>query len=206
MVDDIVRQVLPEFQNAGRTLLACRCNNSHSGNLSVRRDDRIVITRTGAMLGDLSAGDLLATTPQPTPDERHRASTELPVHLQIYEHTDHLAVAHGHALSAVAAAWLTDELKPIDVEGAYYFGSIPVLEHVPATASPELGQALAAILNEKPIVILRGHGVFAAGDTLERATQRITSVNDSAELFVRATLLRLDTDQLARAAYLDFSK
>jgi len=205
MVDDIIRQVLPEFQLAGATLAACRCNNSHSGNLSIRRGDRIVITRTGAMLANLVANDLVVTSLNPTDDERCPASTELAVHLKIYERTEFAAVAHGHALSAVAVGWLVDRLEPIDVEGAYYFGSVPVLEHAPATANPELGEALANSLADKPVVILRGHGVFAAGDTLERAMQRVTSVNDSAELIIKAVLLGLDVDRLSKAPYLDFS-
>jgi L-fuculose-phosphate aldolase len=94
----------------------------------------------------------------------------------------------------------------IDVEGAYYFGSVPVVEHVPATATRELGEALAKVLAGEPVVILRGHGVFAASDSLEIAIQRITSVNDSAELIIKAVQLGLDPVQLARAPYLNFPR
>ena len=203
MVDLLIQKLLADFQRAGSTLLACRCNNSHSGNLSVRRGERIVITRAGAMLGDLRAEDLVLIGPTPTNAERQRASSELLVHLKVYERTQHQAVAHGHALSAVAVGWLTDRIKPLDVEGAYYFGSIPVLEHNPATAVPELGNALADLLAKEPVVVLRGHGVFAVADSLESAMQRITSVNDSAELIIKAKQLALDTRTLENAPYLD---
>jgi L-fuculose-phosphate aldolase len=203
MPDLLTRDMLPEFRLAGEALLACRCNNSHSGNLSIRCGDRIVITRTGAMLANLDAGDLVVTSRLPTPSERERASSELAVHLNIYSTTGCRAIAHGHALAAVAVAWTTDRIKLIDVEGAYYFGSVPVLEHVPATADPALGEAVAAVLATEPIVILRGHGAFAAADSLEVAMQRIVSVNDSAELIIKAVQLGLDVEQLAQAPYLN---
>jgi L-fuculose-phosphate aldolase len=194
---------LEAFIRAGSALLACRCNNSHSGNLSVRLGDEVLITRTGAMLGSLTADDLVTTALAPTDAERRRASTELDVHLAIYAGTPHTAIAHGHALDAVLVGWMVDQFHPIDLEGAYYFGEIPIVECVPATASPVLGQALAAAMASSPVVIVRGHGVFAAADRLERAAQWITSVNDSARLFVEAARSGLDTAALAARPYLE---
>ncbi len=196
---------LPDFQRAGRTLLACGCNNSHSGNLSIRDGETVVITRAGAMLGSLAADDLVVTSPTPTSDETKMASSELPVHLAIYRTTLHAAIAHAHSPWAILAGWLTDALRPIDVEGALYFGCIPVVECVPATASKVTGDALAAALGDSEVAILRGHGVFAGGDCIERAMQRVTSVNDSARLYVEARRLGLDTDELGKKEYLRFN-
>jgi L-fuculose-phosphate aldolase len=204
MSDPLCERLLPAFRLAGETLVACGCNNSHSGNLSQRVDDRVIITRTGAMLARLAADDLVVTSSAPADDERLRASSELVVHLAIYKRTRCGAIAHGHALWAVLAAWLADELKPIDVEGAYYHGPIPVVECVPATASSVLGDALATALAKKPVAIVRGHGVFAIGDDLERAMQRICSVNDSARLVVEAHKLGLNVNELAEKDYLKF--
>jgi L-fuculose-phosphate aldolase len=195
-----------QFAHAGRILHECRCNNSHSGNLSIRDGDDILITRTAAMLSQLTENDLVQTSLNPTDAERRLASSELAVHLKIYSSTEISAIAHAHALSAVAAAWLfEDRLRPIDVEGAYYFGSIPILEHNPATTDPRLGAALANILATDPVVILKAHGVFAVGNTLESAAQRVTSVNDSAELILKAHHLGLNREVLAAKDYLQFS-
>jgi L-fuculose-phosphate aldolase len=212
---------IAEFQVAGSTLLACGCNNSHSGNLSIRSEDTILVTRTGAMLGKLTSADLVTIDlRRPTLDSLDRSSSECPVHWEIYRNTDHLAIAHGHALAAVTAGWLVDmlkpvargghwqtfELMPIDVEGALYYGAIAVLDHVPATASPELGRALAGVFQRDTVAIVRGHGVFAVAPTLESAMQRITSVNDCAELILRARSAGLNTRSLAAARYLDVGR
>ena len=203
---ELCKTLLPQFRLAGETLFATGCNNSHSGNLSILHGETVVITRTGAMLGALGADDLVVTSFEPGEDERRRASSELPVHLVIYEKTGYTAVAHGHAVWAVLAGWFTDELKPLDVEAAYHFGRIPIVECVPATASPKLGDALAGVLRESPVVILRGHGVFSAGATIEQAMQRICSVNDSAHLFVEAHRLGLNVEELATRKYLEFGR
>lgn len=203
-LDLLIVEHFPDFQLAGETLLACGCNNSHSGNLSVRIDNQIIITRTGAMLGSLRIDDLVLTSTAPTDADRKIASTELPVHLRIYEKTPFTAIAHGHAVWATLTGWLGDELTPIDVEGAYYFGRIPVIECAPATATPEVGDALAAVFKETPVAILRGHGVFAVGNSIESAMQRITSVNDSARLIVEAHRLGLDVEALRQEKYLRF--
>ncbi len=195
--------ILHVFRLAGESLLACRCNNSHSGNLSIRRGDEVIITRTGAMLGRLADSDLVKTSLRPAEVERARASTELEVHLAVYAGTEFSAVAHGHALWAVLAGWMVDEFCPLDLEGAYYFGRVPVVECVPATASPVLGQAVAGAMKTAPAVIVRGHGVFAAADSLERAAQWITSVNDSARLYVEAHRCGLDLRELSRKPYLE---
>jgi ribulose-5-phosphate 4-epimerase/fuculose-1-phosphate aldolase len=108
-------------------------------------------------------------------------------------------------LSAVLAGWLTERFTPIDVEGAYYFGSVPVVECSPATMHAVVAKAVASALANGPLVIVRGHGVFAGGETLEQAMQRITSISDSAELYVRARQLDLDVAALQRKPYLDFS-
>ena len=194
--------LLPQFQLAGETLRSCDCNNSHSGNLSVRVGDRVIITRTGSMLACLSPHDLVETPVSPEAPRAARASSELPVHLAIYEAVHCNAIAHGHAIWAVLAGFLFDELRLIDVEGCYYHDCVPVVEAIPATASVELGEALAGALKRVPVAVVRAHGVFAVGDTLEQAMQRVCSVNDSARLLVEAHRLGLDIAELHDRPYL----
>ncbi len=197
---------LPAFQVAGETLKACDCNNSHSGNLSVRDGKNLIITRTGSMLARLGAADLISTPLSSDLPPTPRTSSELPVHQVLYEKLDCAAIAHGHAIWAVLAGFVWDKLELIDVEGNYYHGAVPVVTCKPATSSPALGEALANAMSDSPVAVLRAHGVFATGDTLEQAMQRICSVNDSARLLVEAHRLGLDVVTLHRSDYLRFSQ
>ena len=53
--------MLKDFQRFGRDLFLAGLNSSHSGNLSVRRGDKIIITRRGSMLGNLAEQDIIET-------------------------------------------------------------------------------------------------------------------------------------------------
>ena len=84
-----------EFADIGRDMFLAGLVGSHSGNMSVRLDDRVVITRRGARLGRLSADDLVEF--RLFHDEiPYEASTESSVHLAVYAISDHVAVIHAH--------------------------------------------------------------------------------------------------------------
>lgn len=52
-----------QFAWVGRDLYASGAVSSHGGNLSVRLDDeRMVITRSGSMIGRLSEDDIIETS------------------------------------------------------------------------------------------------------------------------------------------------
>ena len=53
--------ILSQVQNVGRDLFARGLVSSHSGNLSIRLGDRLIITRRGCQLGCLEEHDLIET-------------------------------------------------------------------------------------------------------------------------------------------------
>jgi len=61
MASEKYRDVINEFQKIGRMIWDKELNNSHSGNMSVRIGDRILITRRGSMLGFLKDSDIIET-------------------------------------------------------------------------------------------------------------------------------------------------
>ena len=161
--------MLNAFQLVGRDLCLTGLNNSHSGNLSVRRDERIIITRTGSMLGYLEERDLIETGLITNDANTRLASTEIGVHRAIYRDTSALAVVHAHPVHAISLSLLEDEIIPADAEGAYLLDRIPVLCAACTIGSPEVEEKLPTLLREHKIAMVRGHGSFAAGRTLEEA-------------------------------------
>ncbi|NLJ77005.1 MAG: aldolase [Peptococcaceae bacterium] len=161
--------MLKSFQQVGRDLFLAGLNNSHSGNLSLRRADRIVITGKGAMLGRLEEKDLIETALTGPDSNTSLASTEIIVHKAIYQHTSGLAIVHAHPVYAISLSLLLEEIIPIDAEGAYLLDKIPVLEAKVSIGSPEVEEKLPALLKNHKIALVRGHGSFAIGDTLEEA-------------------------------------
>lgn len=164
--------MLNDFQRFGRDLFLAGLNSSHSGNLSVRFGDRIVITRRGSMLGQLEVErDLIETGLEKNDSNVILASTEVGVHRAIYRGTSALAVVHAHPVHAITLSLLEEEIIPLDSEGAYLLHKVPVIGSKHTIGSRELEEKLPIMLRKYKIVIVRGHGSFAVGQMLEEAYQ-----------------------------------
>jgi len=183
MIDE---QVLRQFQEIGRDLYVAGLVSSHGGNLSVRFGDRVIIKRRGAMLGRLREVDLVETGLEKADSGVMLASTELVVHRAIYLATPALAIVHAHPRIAIALTLSRDEIVPIDNEGSYLLHKVPVVAAEFASGSAEMVERLPAALQEYKIAMLRGHGCFAIGQTLDEAFQWASCLEESCQIIVAA--------------------
>ncbi|HET6497932.1 MAG TPA: class II aldolase/adducin family protein [Coriobacteriia bacterium] len=177
----IDRDTVRRFCEVGRDLFVTGAVSSHGGNLSERRGERIVITRRGSMLGRLGSGDVVWT--ELAACERDaECSREIVVHRAIYEATEARAIVHAHTLHTVWRSMISDVIEPIDSEGRYVLGTVPVVEATTTIASPEAAALLAEALRAHPVAVLRTHGPFARGETLEEAFYHVSSLEASCAL------------------------
>ena len=186
MIDERIYQ---RFREIGRDMYVDRLISSHGGNLSVRFGDRVIIKRRGAMLGRLKPHDLVETGLAKNDSGVALASTELIVHRAIYQATPALAVAHAHPRTAVALSLSRDEIVPIDNEGSYALKKVPVVAVEMASGSREMADTIAAALQEYKIVMLRGHGSFATGQTLDEAFQWTSALEESSQIILMTKLI-----------------
>ncbi|MCD6363091.1 MAG: class II aldolase/adducin family protein [Synergistetes bacterium] len=156
--------------------------NSHSGNMSVRVGNRMIITRRGSMLGFLEEDDLVELNLTEDDGMIAIASTESHVHREIYRVTDALAIVHAHLVAATALSMLLDEIIPVDVEGAYHVKKVPVLSFEFGSGSTEMAKEIPKYLKDYPIIMVRGHGAFSAAETLEEAFFYCSSLENSAKI------------------------
>ena len=169
------------FRDIGRDLFLRGMVGSHAGNLSVRTGAAIWITRTGAMLGRITRNDVIEVDPAGPDPIDSRASSELTVHRAIYHATGAGAVVHAHPPYATLLSMLQDELTPVDSEGYYVLGRVHVVSigTIGTAGLPESARAVSEALKEQRIVLLKGHGSFARGDTLEHAYMPTSSLEAS---------------------------
>ncbi len=167
-----------EFKKFGRMLFDQGLNNSHSGNMSVRKGATIIITRHGAKLSDIEKNSLVTVNLNNTTKDKD-ASVEVIVHRAIYQTCPGVnAIVHAHNPHGIVLSLNQKEITPIDMEGSYYIDMIPVLECKVAIASCEVAQRLPALIQKHKVAMVKGHGVFAGGKTLEEATM-LASVAES---------------------------
>ncbi len=169
--------ILEEMQKYGSFLEQRGLNlSSHSGNMSVRRGDRIFIKRRGAMMGDLTEEDVVETGIAEDDSGVVIASTEIGVHRAIYKETSALSIVHAHTPYAISLSLVRDQITPIDDEGQYHLKKVPVLDVEESIGSEEVEERLPPILQDYPAAIIKGHGTFAHGENLEEAYNWITVV------------------------------
>jgi L-fuculose-phosphate aldolase len=175
-----VKSIQEQLVQYYRWLRQYGLNDSHSGNGSVRDGQRLWLTPSGACADTLQPSELVECAmegPAPAPATRDSA-----LHQAVYRKNSHArAVLHSHCPHAVALTFSEADYIPPDLEGQLYFPRVPVIE-IPYedyfAKSPVL---VAELLTEYPVAIVRGHGVFAWGESLEQAYKWSCSLELSAK-------------------------
>lgn len=160
-----------------------------AGNLSARLDDdAIAITRSGVHKGRLAPQDIIAADLDGAPLRvGDRPSAETLLHCQLYRLFPELgAVLHGHSIPATVLT-LNDPGHGIVLEGYEILKAFPgIATHQTQLVLPvfdndqdmnRLAARIAPSLATRPIgYILRGHGVYAWGEDIERCFWRLEAL------------------------------
>ncbi len=166
-------EIVLEFQEVGRLLWEGKVISSRGGNMSAHfADGRTLVTAHGSMLGHLAERDLLTVDAGGASDGEPSVDTAL--HLAIYkEQPEARAIVHAHPRHAIALSLVHPAIRPADLEGKHYFGTVvPIVEP----------NHLASTLKEHPVAVVKGHGSYAWGQDLRQALQWTTALEESAEV------------------------
>jgi L-fuculose-phosphate aldolase len=186
MIDERIYEM---FREIGRDLYGQNMVSSHGGNLSIRLGDKVIIKRRGAMLGALKPHDLIETRIDKNDSGVALASTELLVHRTVYQQTPALAVVHCHPRTAIAFSLSRDEIVPIDNEASYLLKKIPVVTEEFASGTLQMANKVASTLQNYKIIMLRGHGSFAIGQTLDEAFFWSSTLEEACQIMLSAKLI-----------------
>lgn len=165
-------------------------NDSHSGNLSIRDGRRFWITPTGACADTLTQDQLIQCDLSHTPPPG--ASLDANLHMQCYERNPGInAIIHSHGPHSVGATMDLSEYRPVDFEGQYYFPTVPVLRIDYDSYVDKAPTEVAEALTTSKLVIVAGHGVYAAAEDLNLAYKWTCSLEQSAktDLIHRMTVM-----------------
>ncbi|MFI0236936.1 class II aldolase/adducin family protein [Streptomyces sp. NPDC016845] len=157
-----------------------------SGNVSIRVGDTVLTTPSGVPYDRLGPDDLVAVG---LDGERHTGAlaptSELPMHLAVYRHTDARAVVHTHAVHATAVSTLVTELPAIHYMTAALGGRIRVAPYA-TYGTQELADSVLAALAGRTGCLLRNHGTLTYGDTLAAAYDRTAQLEWMCRLWLTA--------------------
>ncbi|WP_297459193.1 aldolase [Thermococcus sp.] len=156
------------------------------GNLSIRRGNLVFIKATGAVMGEMTAGQVAVIDMDGKVLSGVRPSSEYRLHLAIYKRrNDVRAIAHLHPPYSIIAATLLegrDKLPIITPEAELYLRKIPIAPFRPA-GTGELAEVTAEALGEYDAVLMAKHGIVTAGKSLREAFYKAELVEESAKLW-----------------------
>lgn len=159
-----------------------------SGNLSMRCGELVAVTPS-AVDYDALEPDLICVVELDGAlvEGAFGPTSELPMHLAVYQRTSAAAVVHTHSPYATVLATVLDVLPPIHYLIATLGGPVRVAPYA-TPGTEELADTIVAALDGRSGVLLQNHGALTTGGSLEEAYSRSVTLEWLCALHYRATL------------------
>jgi L-fuculose-phosphate aldolase len=186
---------------AARLLAAQGLVVGTAGNVSERAGDLVAITPTGARLGELTAEQItVVDLAGEHVDGSLAATSELELHLGVYERYGAGGVVHTHAPMATAVACVLDgELPLVHYQLLALGGPIRVAPYR-TFGTPELAQVTLDALDGRLAALMANHGAIAWAGDVDGAVQNSLLLEWACTVYRHAAALGtprvLDDDQV----------
>ena len=187
-----MEQQKKEIIEAGRRLYERGYVVSSDGNISVRLDDkRILTTPAGMNKGELKRDDLVVVDMDGKKLQgRREPSSELNMHLFIYRNRpDVKAIVHAHPPYCTGYATAGIPLdKCVLPEVILTIGSIPLAQYA-TPSTEEVAESLKPYIADSQAVLLANHGAVTFGKDVMDAYRKLERIEHAAHIsFVSHTL------------------
>ncbi len=157
-----------------------------SGNISCRVNDKILLTPTGANLGELAEQDIITTDLCGNVLEGKKApSSEKFMHFEIYrKRPDIKCIIHAHPPKSIALGVTGKALKTALVaEAVVVLGEVPIVEYETPSTS-ELARVVAGYFARHDAVIMVNHGVTVAGKGISSTFYKLETLESISEISI----------------------
>ena len=194
-----------DVADACRRLAAAGLVSGTSGNVSARDGDLVAVTPTGAVLAELTADDVTVVDRSGSVvGGGLEPTSELGLHLGIYEHHDADAVVHTHAPMATALSCVLDEVPCVHYEMLLLGGPVRVAPYH-TFGTPELHAAVLEALLGRTAALMANHGTIALGADVAAALRATEVLEWACTIWWRANAVGTPRvlDEAERQAVVD---
>ncbi len=175
----------------GKRLYEKGFSPGHSGNISARIEDKILLTPSGLNLGELEPEDIVIIDIDGNISEGNKKPTsEKNMHIGIYKNRPEIkAIIHCHApkSSAFAVAGIPLD-APILAENVFALGEVPLISYE-MPSSDKLANKVAEALKNSEAVLMANHGVSVVGKNLSDAYYKLETLEYYAEVYLWSKVL-----------------
>src|SRR5919106_3191745 len=185
-------QIRCDIVEIGRRLWQRGYVASNDGNISVRLDERRLMTTPANVSKGFMTPDMMVITDfegKKISGDR-KASSELKMHLQVYrDRPDANAVVHAHPPTATGFAVAGIPLdRAVLAEVVTTLGSVPIAEYA-TPSTRELPDAVRKYVKAHDGMLLANHGALTLGSDLYAAYYKMEAIEHFANISLVARLL-----------------
>lgn len=160
-----------------------------AGNISERAGDLVAITPTGAALEELEPEQIaVVDLSGEHVDGELAATSELDLHLGVYDRYGAGGVVHTHAPVATALSCVLDELPCIHYQLLLLGGPVRVAPYR-TFGTPELAEVTLDALEGRTAALMANHGAIAYGESVDAAVKQSLLLEWGCTVYWRATAL-----------------
>lgn len=156
-----------------------------SGNVSGRDPETnlMVIKPSGVLFEDLTPADLVVVDMDGSVVEgEHGPSSDTATHLWVYRHRpDVNGIVHTHSNYATAFAAVNKPIPVVLTAVADEFGGPIPCGGYAAIGGKEIGEEILRSIGDSVAILMKNHGVFTIGKTVQKALKAAIMVEDVAK-------------------------
>jgi L-fuculose-phosphate aldolase len=174
---------------AARRLAGLRLVLGTAGNVSQRCGNLVAVTPTGAVLEQLEPASVAVVDLDGNQfDGPFAPTSELALHLGIYNRYDTGAVVHTHATIGTALSLVVDELPVVHYQMLALGGAIRVAPYA-TFGTAELADLTLDALEGRTAALLANHGTITHAPDLDVAVEHALLLEWACELYWRAAAI-----------------
>lgn len=157
-----------------------------AGNVSIRVDDRVVISPSGVNYRSMTADDVAVVNIDGTAiDARLKPSSELPLHLAIYHGTAHCTVVHTHSPASTALSTVVDVVPSSHYYTGLFGGRVRVAPYA-RFGTDELADNVMSALVDRTAALMSNHGAILVGADLTKVLEQVPYLEYVCDVQLRA--------------------
>jgi L-fuculose-phosphate aldolase len=160
-----------------------------SGNVSLRTRDHVLVTATGAVLGEATADDVAVVEIDGRPLPGSPAPTsEIELHLGAIVRHGAGAVVHTHSPAATALSCVVDEVPVVHYTMLALGGAVPVAPYR-TFGTPELAEVVLEALEGRRAALMASHGAVVHAGDVEEAVEMALLLEWACDVYWRASAM-----------------
>lgn len=169
-----------EFKKIGGKLFEKELVGEEMGCLSIRKGDKIFITKEKSNFEELASEDIWEVDIN---ENSERLFPEARIHQAIYKNCKISAIIHAYPPYSIAISFSEGKILPLDTEGSQNLKSIPVARLRDSDREEEVMKTLVSIFNSGyNATLLKGQGACVVAENLKKAYKLVKSLEKSCKI------------------------